>query len=379
METVRNPETYIMGKPTFSNKGPSDFSRTLRKRIKRHFKDSGTDRHANNSMRWKTVLMLFLFLAPLIILNTGLIAQIWPVFMLYIISGLGMAGIGMGIMHDAIHGSYSRNRTVNRYLGYTMNLIGANAAVWRIQHNVLHHTYPNVQEADDDINMPFFLRFSPHAKKYRIHRFQYLYVWFFYSMSTIAWVTAKDFVRLYRYKKMGFLGKKGEFRNTLMKLIAWKSLYYLYSLILPIIVLPMAPWIVVSGFIAMHLVTGLLISSVFQIAHIMPGMEYPLADKNGTIDNDWAAHQLATTSNFSPDSRLFSWLIGGLNYQVEHHLFPNICHVHYRKISPIVKRTAKEFGIPYHTNRTFLSAIMEHIKMLRSLGTAKMAVQGNPG
>lgn len=362
-----------MDKPTFSSKGQSNFSRTLRKRIKLYFRDSGTDRHANASMRWKTVLMLFLFFGPLTIMGTGLIVHVSSIFVLYALSGLGMAGIGMGIMHDAIHGSYSKKKAVNRYLSLTMNLIGANADVWRIQHNVLHHTYTNVQEADDDINMPFFLRFSPHAKKYWIHRFQYFYVWFFYSISTIAWVTAKDFVKLYRYRGMGFLGKKGEFRNTLIRLIAWKSFYYLYALILPVIVLPITPWIVVSGFVAMHLITGLLISSVFQVAHIVPGTEYPLTDGNGTIDNDWAAHQLATTSNFSPDSRFFSWLIGGLNYQVEHHLFPNICHIHYRKISPIVKRTAKEFGMPYHTNGTFLSAIVEHIKMLRSLGSATTA------
>ena len=158
----------------------------------------------------KTILMLSLFIIPMIIINSGLIASTGILFILYIISGLGMAGIGMGIMHDAIHGSYSTNKYVNKYLGYTMNLIGANSTVWRIQHNVLHHTYTNIDQSDDDINPPSVLRFSPHAKKNWMHKFQHFYVWFFYALSTISWITSKDFVRINRYRKKGFFSKKNK-------------------------------------------------------------------------------------------------------------------------------------------------------------------------
>ncbi|WP_223826592.1 acyl-CoA desaturase [Flagellimonas sp. S3867] len=316
----------------------------------------------------KTMTMLTLFFAPLVMINIGLVSSPWLLFMLYITSGIGMAGIGMGIMHDAIHGSYSKHQKVNRYLGYTMNLIGANATVWKIQHNVLHHTYTNIEGADDDINTPFFLRFSPHAQKNRLHRFQHLYVWFFYGLSTISWVTAKDFIRLFRYRKMGFLDKKNEFRNEIIMIAGWKLLYYSYALIIPLLLVPLAPWIIILAFLSMHLVTGLLISIVFQVAHIMPSTEFPLPDKDGTIEGDWYAHQLATTTNFSPKSRFFSWLIGGLNYQIEHHLLPNICHIHYKKISGIVAQTAREYGIPYHTKKTFAAAIADHIGILRKLG-----------
>lgn len=320
----------------------------------------------------KTIFMLSLFFIPLIIVNTGIVTIPWILFALYILSGLGMAGIGMGVMHDAIHGSYSKNRKVNKYMGYTMNLIGANATVWKIQHNVLHHTYTNIDEADDDINAPFFLRFSPHAKKYWLHRFQYLYIWFFYGLSTISWITTKDFVRINRYKKMGFV-KKEDYVKEITKLTGWKLLYYSYALILPLVVVPLAPWIVILAFIAMHFITGLAISVVFQTAHVMPSTDFPLPDEKGLIANDWAIHQLATTSNFSPRSRWFSWLIGGLNYQVEHHLLPNICHVHYRKLSEIVAETAREYGIPYHTKKTFIAAIWDHIKMLHQLGRMELA------
>lgn len=318
----------------------------------------------------KSVLMLTLFVGPLTIINLGIIASPGLLFLLYSIAGLGMAGIGMGIMHDAIHGSYSPNKTVNRYMGYTMNLIGASSAIWRVQHNVLHHTYTNITGADDDINTPIFLRFSPNAKRYWLHRFQFVYAWFFYSLSTIFWITGKDFVRINRYKKMGFFSKKNEFRKTLATLILWKFFYYSFALVLPLIIVPMEPWIILLAFISMHLVTGILTSTVFQIAHIMPNVEFPMPNENGLIAGDWSMHQLATTTNFAPRSKLFSWLIGGLNYQVEHHLLPNICHIHYKNLSGIVADTAKEFGLPYHSKKTLFGAIRDHIKILYGLGKA---------
>lgn len=321
----------------------------------------------------KTIFMLSLYIIPLIILNSGIVSSIPMLFTLYVIAGLGMAGIGMGIMHDALHGSYSKNRTTNKFLGYSMNLIGANANIWKIQHNVLHHTYTNISEVDDDINAPFFLRFSPHAEKNSLHKFQHLYAWIFYGLSTLSWVVSKDFVRLKRYHQMGFFKEENQYRKELVNAILWKILYFTFSLILPLIMIPLAPWLIVLAFITMHFVTGFSITIVFQTAHIMPGNEFPLPDENGLIASDWTIHQLATTCNYAPNSRIFSWLIGGLNYQIEHHLFPNICHVHYNKISKIVAETAQEFGIPYHIKKTFFAALIDHAKMLRDLG--KMETQ----
>jgi linoleoyl-CoA desaturase len=194
----------------------------------------------------KTAVMLGVYFVPLIIIGSGAVTEVPWLFGLYLISGVGMAGIGMGVMHDAIHGSYSGNKKVNTYLGYTMNLIGANAAVWKIQHNVLHHTYTNIDKADDDINPPFFLRFSPHAKRYWVHRYQHLYVWFFYGMSTLSWVTSKDFVRINRYRQMGFFKGDHEYRNEVIQMICWKLFYYCYALILPLIMVPLAWWLVVT-------------------------------------------------------------------------------------------------------------------------------------
>ena len=316
----------------------------------------------------KTVIMLTLFCVPLILLGSGLVTSVWLLFLLYILSGLGMAGIGMGVMHDAIHGSYSKNKKINTLLGYSFNLIGANQTVWKIQHNILHHTYTNIDHADDDLNAPFFLRFSPNAKHYWVHQFQHIYIWFFYGISTISWITTKDFVRLKRYKNMGFLNKKNEYKKELVELTAWKLLYYSYALVLPMIMVPFSWSLILLAFISMHFVTGILVSIVFQIAHIMPANDFPMPDEKGTINDNWYGHQFATTSNFSPKSNILFWLIGGLNYQVEHHVLPDVCHVHYKKLTKIVSETAQEYGMPYHVKSSLVHAISDHTKMLRMLG-----------
>jgi len=357
-----------MQHPKFLREKGNGFSKALRKKVKAYFKINELNKHANNSMISKTILMLTLFLLPFLILNLGIVTSTWTLFLLYIISGIGMAGIGMSVAHDAIHGSYSKNPKINTLIGYSFNLIGANATVWKIQHNVLHHNYPNIEHADDDINQPFFLRFSPHAKKYWTHQFQHIYVWFFYGLSTISWITTKDFVRINRYHKMGFLVKKNEFRNAVVSIAAWKILYYSFALIMPLIMVNLPWWHILLAFLSMHFFTGLLVSLVFQVAHIMPSSEFPLPDEDGLIAGDWPTHQFATTANYSPRSKVFSWFIGGLNYQIEHHLLPEICHVHYKKLSKIVIDTAKEYGMPYSSNRTFFTAIRAHAKMIRRLG-----------
>ena len=319
-------------------------------------------------MVFKSVLMLSLFFVPIALLCSGLVNNVYLLFGLYLTAAFGMAGIGMGVMHDAVHGSYSKNKRVNQFMAYSMNLIGGNAGVWKIQHNVLHHNFTNVKGADDDINMPKLLRLSPELDRTRFHRFQFLYVWVFYSLSTISWITAKDFIKTYRFWKMGYVKGGKEFRNTILKIAGWKLLYYSYALVLPLIFIPLSPLLIVLAFLSMHVLTSLIISVIFQTAHIMTNVEFPVPSEDGLIDNEWTVHQMITTTNYAPKSRLFSWLIGGLNYQVEHHLMPNICHIHYRKLSKIVAETAAEFNVPYNVKKTFLAALADHIKMLYQLG-----------
>ncbi|XOV91278.1 MAG: fatty acid desaturase family protein [Bacteroidota bacterium] len=353
----------------FSKTSGSSFTAELREKVNNYFKENNIKKHGGKSIVIKSIIMLTLFLVPIILLLIGGISQPSIIFLLYFISGIGMAGIGMGIMHDALHGSYSGKKSINQLMGYSINLIGANATIWKIQHNVLHHTYTNIDELDDDINTPGILRFSPDRNRQWFHKFQHIYAWFLYGLLTLIWVTTRDFTRIRQYKKMGFFKENQVYKLEILKAVIWKATYFTYALILPIILNPVAWWVIPVAFLMMHFMTGTILSVVFQTAHVMPSNEFPRPDKNGLMKNDWLFHQMETTSNYAPTSRLFSWFIGGLNFQVEHHLLPHISHIHYKGLSKIVKNLAIKYDLPYNSKRNFLSAILAHKKMLKHLGT----------
>lgn len=323
-------------------------------------------------MVFKTIVMLLVYTIPIVLLACGVVKVPALAILLYLISGLGIAGIGMGIMHDANHGAYTKRTRVNNILCYTLDYLGCSSQMWKLQHNVLHHTYTNIHGHDEDIDAPvFLLRFSPYSKSYKIHRFQHYYVWFFYGILTLYWTTVKDFRKAGDYYKMGLIRSKREYRVRLLKLVPPKIFYFTYSLVLPMVFAPFSAYWIVVGFIVMHLLAGVLLSVVFQLAHVVPGMQFPQPDQDAQMDTSWYTHQLQTTSNFSPKNRFLFWYLGGLTNQIEHHLFPNICHVHYRNISRIVARTAKDFHVPYHVNKTFFTAVSMHVKTLRILGRMK--------
>ena len=174
-------------------------------------------------------------------------------------------------------------------------------------------------------------------------------------------------MQLNRYTERGLIPKK-DYWKKFAEITGYKLFYYGYTLVLPILLLDIAWWQTLLAFLTMHFIAGIVLSTIFQLAHVMPHSSFPQADEKGDLENNWAIHQLLTTTNFAPKSKIVSWFIGGLNYQIEHHLFPNICHVHYKKISAIVKETAKEFNIPYYEQPTVLKAVLKHAEMLRKLG-----------
>ncbi len=347
----------------------ADFFSTLNQRVNEYFKSNNITRYANREMKIKTVAMYAIYLVPYLLIITGVVSNIWLMFALCLVMGIGIGGIGLSIMHDANHGGYSRKAWVNNMLGFSLNLIGGNAFNWKVQHNVLHHTYTNIHDVDEDISPRGVLRMTPHGEWKWFHRFQYLYAWFFYGLLTLVWVLVKDFVRLIRYQKDGLVKKqKANIVTEWAILIASKLFYAFYIFVLPMWLLPVTWWQVTIGFLSMHYLGGFILAIIFQPAHVIEGTEYPLPDGDGKMENSWAIHQLLTTTNFANDNRLLNWYVGGLNFQVEHHLFPNICHVHYRKLSPIVKATAEEFGLPYKSQRTFFGAIKGHARLLKQLG-----------
>lgn len=345
------------------------FSATLNKRISDYFKTNNLSRQGNAEMAWKSVVMFSLYLLPYLIVVTGLVTAGWLLLTLVIIMSFGLAGIGLSVMHDANHGAYSSKRWVNTLVGYSMNLIGANSFNWKIQHNVLHHSYTNVHEEDEDISPRGVLRLSPHSSWKRMHKYQFIYAWFLYGFMTLIWMFINDFTRLVRYHKNG-LAKKHNFNITRewFILVGSKLLYTGYIFILPLLTTDLAWWQIVLGIVVMHYLAGFMLAIIFQPAHVIEGTEYPLPNEHRGLENNWAAHQLLTTTNFGNRARWFSWFVGGLNFQIEHHLFPNICHVHYRNIAGIVKATAHEFGLPYKSTRTFWDALAGHTRLLKQLG-----------
>ncbi len=313
--------------------------------------------------------MLTLYFAPLILMITGVVAA-WPLILLaWLVMGVAVAGIGMGVMHDANHGSYSQIPQVNKWMSRTLYLLGGFPVNWKYQHNTMHHGFTNIDGHDEDIKPVGILRLSPHRPLLKIHRFQHWYAWFLYGLMTFSWVTMKDFKQLSGYKKeRAKLNSKKTYNQLMKELIISKVLYYIVFLVIPMVLIPVPWYLTLAGFLLMHFVAGLILGAVFQAAHVVPTSVFPLPDEEGNVENNWAIHQLLTTSDFAPKNRLLSWYTGGLNFQVEHHLFPNISHVHYHKLSSLVQRAAAKHNLPYFVEKNFARAIRSHTKMLYMLG-----------
>jgi linoleoyl-CoA desaturase len=364
-----------MGKIRYS-KNKLDFTTELRNSVSAYFSKNNIQPYGNQKIYLKTILMTVVYFAPFVLLITGLVSSVLLVLACWFIMGLGMSGLGMVTMHDANHGSFSKHKWVNKLFGNSMYLLGGFPPNWRFQHNTLHHGFTNIEGHDEDIAPPGILRFSPHRPLKKIHRYQYIYAWFFYSLMTISWIIAKDFKRLRKYKEMGArLSSKHNFYKLRVYIIISKVAYYALFLGIPLLTIPVAWYWILAGFLLMHFTSGIVLSSIFQSAHVVPSSEYPVPDGNGEINNSWAVHQFYTTSNYAPKSTIFSWLVGGLNYQVEHHLFPNISHIHYKNISKIVQKKAKKYNLPYHVNKSFPHAVWQHIKMLKLLGEGQNTVR----
>lgn len=353
--------------PTFSKQDSLKFFRTLNSRVNAYFKDNNIKKTGNWKIHLKTVVLFSIFLTPYFII-LALDMPFWLQLLLNIVIGVGMAGIGMNVMHDGNHGSYSTKSWVNKIMGGTIYILAGNVYNWQVQHNVLHHTYTNIHGHDEDLEAGKIIRFTKDAEWRRFHKFQHYYSVFLYGLLTFNWALTTDFrqMRSYLKRKLSY-GEAKSPKILWTTLIITKLIYVFLWIALPII-LGVAWWKVLIGFFVMHYTAGLILSIVFQLAHVVEETENPVPDENGEMANTWAVHQLYTTANFAPKNKIVNWFTGGLNHQIEHHLFPNISHVHYSKISDIIKQTAKECNLPYHEFKTMRSAVAAHFRHLKELG-----------
>jgi len=369
MKTVTAP-SYSGPKVRFRN-GENNFFTELRQRVDAYFEGSGRARTANFYMHFRTAVLLAAYVGNMALILLGGL-NLWAVLGLLVLQGALTAAVGFNVAHDAIHGSYSSNPWVNRLLSYSMNLIGGSSYVWSLSHNIVHHTWTNVHGVDDDLVVASFIRLSPHQKWRKVHRYQHLFAWPVYGLATIFWVTVKDFKKM-ADPSIGPLKRKHPAKEWAW-LVFTKAFYFTYSVALPLVLMDITWWQFLIGYAAWHLTAGIILGVVFQLAHVVEETGHPVPSETGDIDNAWAQHQLATTHNFARKSGFLAWYVGGLNFQIEHHLFPKICSVHYPALSKIVKETADKHGVPYLEHNTMRGAVLSHYRALRMLGNKHVPV-----
>jgi len=347
------------------------FHKTVKLRVNQYFTEKRTAKTGDRRMFLKTgvaIAWLVVSYILLVFFSTSLIMAVVTAFAL----AQGFVLVGFNVMHDGAHGSYSRNKTINWLMAFTLDLIGGSQMLWRQKHNILHHTYTNIDELDEDLQTSGLLRLSPDQNRRPWHRFQHLYALPVYSLLTLSWLTFADFQEFFRGRIGKYRLQKPRNADVLMFFLT-KAFYFGYALVLPLLFHPIAQ--VLVAFVAVHLILGFTLSLVFQLAHTVEGNTFPKPDtRTGFIEKEWAVHEVETTANFAPNNKLATWYLGGLNFQIEHHLFSKVCHTHYPALSEIVERTCSEFAIPYTCYPTLRSAIVAHFRFLKKMGSRYMTV-----
>ena len=355
-----------MSTPKFIQ-GKDDFHVQLKERVNKYFTNTNRSTAGNFQLLFKAAL----FSLGYILVYVHLVfftPNVWIAIPECILFGFLTAAIGFNVMHDGAHGSFSKNKILNKMAGSSLNFLGASAIMWNMKHNIIHHTYTNIDGVDDDIEARPWLRFATTQKKLKMHKFQHYYFWFLYTMLHLLWIFLTDYQKYFKGKIGEMPIRKMTIREHISFWVA-KIGYLFMFVVLPIMLLGFGKWIV--GFLLITMVTGFVISIVFQLAHTVEHTEFPMPDVlTNKIENDWAIHQINTTANFATNNKLISWFVGGLNFQIEHHLFPLISHVHYPAISKIIKRTCAEYGVNYVEYPKMRTAIYSHIMYLKRLGQA---------
>lgn len=351
----------------FKNVDDSNFYPTLRKRVNDYFTENNISKNANGAMIFKAVLFVVLLVGTYSLLVFGGITNLLLSYSLWAILGLACTFVTVNICHDAIHGAFTTNKIINLPLRYMFNVLGANEYLWNIMHNVVHHTYTNIPEHDEDIEIVPIIRLSTSREVMEIHRYQHLYSFLLYGFSSLLWVLLKDYRKFFK-KRIGNLEVGKHPAKEYFNLFFFKALYYTLFLVLPLVFIPL-PWgHVLLGFLVLHLFEGFSLAMIFNLAHTVEETEFPVPDDKGNMENAWAIHQLKTTADFCRNNRVINFLFGGLNYQVEHHLFTKVCHIHYKELSKIVQATAAEYELPYLDQPSFFGAVRSHYNFLKKMG-----------
>lgn len=349
-------------KIVFSNPDRS-FRDDVNRRVEAWFAERGISPRADGRIAFKVVF----YMGALVALWSALVLAgppAWLALPLCVLIGMTFAGIGFNIGHDAIHGASSDKTWVNKLMSMSFDLMGASSTTWSVAHNFVHHTYTNIPGVDHDLEPGPWMIFKPTPRPPAIYRFQHIHAWFFYGFTTIVWLVKKDFEQIFAPDPR--TGKRAPFTDVL-KVFAGKLSHVTLVIALPLLLVDRPWWQIVIGIFVAHFAAGVTLAMVFQLAHCVEGTAFP-APADGKVADEWAAHQMRTTSNFGSSHPILGFLVGGLDHQVEHHLFPKVAHVHYPALSPIVRQCAADHGLPYLENRTFLGALASHVRTMKRFG-----------
>jgi linoleoyl-CoA desaturase len=340
------------------------FQSEVRRRVDQFLRDGGRRPRDCPQMYMKTAIVFAWLWASYALLVFAAVAW-WQALALAIMLGLAMAALGFNVQHDGGHRAYSNRPWINKLMAMTLDLLGGSSYIWARKHNTIHHTYANITGHDDDIDVGPFGRMSPHQKWLPWHRLQHYYLWLLYGVLAFKWQFFDDFWSLI----LGRVGRHPLARPRgwdLAVLVGGKLLFFSLAFLVPMLLHPV--WVVVVLYVAASFTQAMTLSLVFQLAHCVEEADFPMPRKDtGRMATPWAVHQVETTVDFARGNRLLSWFLGGLNFQIEHHLVPHICHVHYPAIAKIVEETCREFGLRYVANKSFLGGLVSHFRWLRRM------------
>ena len=360
-----NDSETTVGPGSFKFEGDTGFHAELKRRVHEYFVTTGLPTRGGRAMKVKTAVILTWFAA-----SYGLLVfwatTWWQGGLLSASLALAMAGLGFAVQHDANHGAYSNRRGVNRLMGMTLDMLGASSYVWHWKHNILHHSYPNLPGADDDIDFLPFARLSPTQPRYRGHRFQQFYLWVLYGFLYPKWHFIDDFKSVIRARVADTRMPRPR-GWKLVEVIGGKLVFFGWAFAIPLLFHPW--WAVLTFYATTAFSLGVVLAVVFQLAHCSEDAGFrKLPPGIRQVPDAWAVHQAKSSVDFARSNRLLTWYLGGLNFQIEHHLFPKICHVHYPKLSGIVQAVCAEYDVPYAAHERFFEALASHWRWLRRMG-----------
>jgi len=355
-----------MEKLQFGKDQGTEFYHVLNRRIRQMLADKKKTRYANGLMIFKTILyftLVIVFYAG--IYFTGSLTLFYA---FYLLAGISVLLLAFNVSHDAAHDVITRNKKLNNLLfALSFNLQGNNAYTWKRFHIESHHLYTNVHGSDIDVLMNPVFRMTRHQPLKWYHRYQYLYGPFLYLLYSLNWTLIRETLMIF-----GVSSRTIHFKlpaTEIVKLVFLKLFYLGYMIVAPALILPFGWFPVLLAFMLNHFIVSIIFTAVLGVSHLSDIVEHPDPDPSNKLTESWAMLQMKTSVDYNVDSKFLNWVLGGFNAHTLHHLFPNICHVHYLDMVKILRDTSEEFGITYNET-SYWNALRSHFRFLKKMGHA---------